>query len=173
MSTYTITPDADTYHCLVLTDPNDWDRFDEFSGERLANMWTPVAVRTFKVKKEGEFPHLASHVPVFSEQAWQILQSLVKGSVEALPLKHPTKPYYAINVLDLVDCLDYSRSQIVRFPSGGIMEIDRYSFKESCVEGKHIFKIAEAPLKQVLVSEKFKELVEKNRLEGLVFSKVG
>jgi hypothetical protein len=173
MPTYTITPDADTYHCLVLTNPSDWDRFDEFTGERLADTWTPVAVKTLKVKKAGDFPYLISHVPVFSGRAWQILQSLVKGSVEALPLEHPTKTVYAINVLDLLDCLDYSRSQIVRFPSGGIMEIERYAFKEGCVEGKHIFKIAEAPLKQVLVSDAFKELVERSQLEGLIFSKVG
>jgi hypothetical protein len=173
MTTYTIISDVDTYDALVLANPNDWDKLDKFTGERLADTWTPVAVKTLKVKKAGDFLYLIHHVPVFSERAWQVLQPLVKDSVEALPLKHPKKIFYAINVLVLVDCLDYSRSQIERFPSGGIMEIERYVFKDGCVEGKHIFKVAEAPLKRVLVSEKFKELVEKNRLEGLIFSKVG
>jgi hypothetical protein len=172
MTIYTIVPDADTYHCLVLADPKDWDKFDDFTGKRLAHMWVPVAVKIFKVKRAGDFPSLINHVPVLSSRAWQVLQSLIGGSVEALPLEHPTGIFYAINVLDLVDCLDYSRSQIERFPSGGIMYIERYAFKKGCVEGRHIFKIAEAPLKRVLVSDTFKQLVEKSQLEGLIFSGV-
>lgn len=53
------------------------------------------------------------------------------------------------------------------------MFIDEYAFREDVISDSDIFKIAEAPLKSVLVSERFKALTEKNGLLGLAFKKVG
>ncbi|HEY0601659.1 MAG TPA: DUF1629 domain-containing protein, partial [Herpetosiphonaceae bacterium] len=105
----------------------------------------------------------------FNERAWQVLEPLLGQSVEALPLRTDEHTYYAINVLVVLDCLDMDRSEIQYFPSGGIMYIDRYVFEEGCVDEHPIFKIQGAELKEVLVSEQVKAVVEQNHLAGFVF----
>jgi hypothetical protein len=173
MDFYIYRPESDVYDNLVLENEDDWDRFDQFKGKKLAHSWVPVPIGILKMEKAGDFPSLASHVPVFSERGLHILQPLLANRIECLPLKSRVGKFFAINVLDLVDCLDYSRSEIKRFPSGGIMYIKNYAFKKNVLKGKHMFKVEEAPLKEVLVSSVFKEAVEKNKLQGLIFKKVG
>lgn len=172
MTIYRIVPDSDTYHSLSIIDSEHVEIFRQFTGKSLAHSWFPVQVRIFRAKKSGDFPSLLSHVPIFSERALQILRPLISNSLEALPLKCDFGKFYAANILDVVDCLDDSLANIERFSSGRIMAIERYAFKEDCIEGKHIFKIPETALQDVLVSDNFKSLVEENGLLGLEFKQV-
>ena len=172
MTLYRIVPDSDTCHSLSIIDSEHVEMFRQFTGNSLAHSWFPVPVRIFRAEKSGDFPSLLSHVPIFSERALQILMPLISNSFEALPLKCDFGKFYAANVLDVVDCLDHSLANIERFSSGRIMAIKRYAFKEGCIQGKHIFKIPETAGQDVLVSDKFKSLIEENSLLGLHFKQV-
>jgi hypothetical protein len=172
MAVYKMVPDTDKYHRLVLGESGQ-RIVNRFLGRSLKKRWKPLSVSIYKSKKWGDFPRLESHVPVFSDKALKILEPLIADSIEALPLISDSKRFFAVHVLDLVDCLDYERSEVKRFPEGNIMRIGWYVFKKGCIDGKHIFRIREAPLKDVLVSEEFKRVVEESKLEGVDFDKVG
>ena len=165
MTIYKYICDSDTYHSLILDKSETYNLFDQFNGTSIIKSWISVTVHIYRTKLAGDFPHLTSHVPVFSQRAVDVLSPLLEGNVEVLPIECPDykkKRFFAIHVLELLDCLDYLRSTITRFPSGGIMFIDRYVFKPDIVQDKHIFRILEAPLKGVFVSQKFRDIVEEN-----------
>lgn len=175
MTVYLLRPKSNTYHSLAPLHEEDWEVFDSFVGDPLGERWTPVRVVFEEGDAAGDFPSLLRHVPVFSDRALKVLLPLIETSVEVLPLDlvGEEEKLYAINVLNLLDALDYEKSKVTRFPSGGVMFIDEYAFREDVISGADIFKIAEAPLKSVLVSECFKALTEENGLLGLAFKDVG
>ena len=144
MSIYVIVPDSDIYHSLLLGDSDDWDVFHQFDGRKFIDSWRPVPVRIYRSHKSGDFPSLVSHVPVFSRRALHALSPLIGDSIEALPLQNSVEELYAINVLAVVDCMDYSRAELKYFSDGEIMDIIRYAFKPDCIKGKHIFKVRES-----------------------------
>ncbi len=80
--------------------------------------------------------------------------------------------FWAVNVLEVLDCLDHSLSEFEYLASGNLKHITRYVFKPNCIENKPIFKIPERKGKQIFVSDEFKALVENNGLKGLTFKKV-
>jgi hypothetical protein len=173
MSYYKYIPDSDRYDSLVLHDSKQWELFNQFDGRSLAASWLPVEVRIHRSKERGDFPSLASHVPVFTVKAFNTLRTLICPNVEVLPIKCNRYVFCALNVLDVLDVLDTTRSDIVRFSSGEIMDIEKYAFFEDRLRGKHLFKIRELPLSNVFVSEEFKNEVENQALRGLIFGPVG
>jgi hypothetical protein len=173
MAVFVFTPDSDTYDSLVLAKSRDYDRLNMFTGGALASDWRPISARILKGKKHGDFPSLAGHVPVFGKRALDALRPLVNHCIEVLPLKVPSGELFAINVLQITDCLDVSRSELELDPDGEVMYIARYAFDEQCLEGKHILKLRQVPLYGVFVSEEFKRRVEEEGLQGLIFREVG
>ena|SRR5688572_5533045 len=169
MAIYVYTPDSDTYDSLSLPSGRAYDVVNQLLGTPTVETWRPIRVQVHKGEKRGDFPSLIGHLPVFSERALSALRPLIENEVEVLSLKGSTTPLYAIHILDLVDCLDEAKSGVKRFPGGGIMHVDRPVFRDGCVDGKHIFKIRDAPLKDVYVSEEFKRRAEEAGLEGVVF----
>jgi Immunity protein family (Imm11) len=113
--------------------------------------------------------------PVFSHRAWNALQPRVTRSVEALPIFLPSgEPLFAINVLDLVDCLDQATTQLSRSNvTGRVSSVQRYGFKDGACEGKVMFKTPETKGLEVLVTDTFKRAVEANHLRGVIFRKIG
>jgi hypothetical protein len=173
MSVYKLVPDGDSYDSLLYDEQDDTVSIDrQFNGQPLARSWIPVRVKIYSVGQRGDFPELGSHIPVFSERAWRILEPLIGASVEALPLACDEGTFLAINVTDVADCLDHERSSISRFSDGRVMWVDSHVFKEGCVGDRNIFKIPESRLAAVFVSEKFKKAVEDTGLEGLIFRQV-
>lgn len=163
---YIYKPDPDMYDALYLKDSRHWERFERFNGEPLAATWEPVEVEFHRGRKRSDFPFLASHVPVFSCGAWEALKNLLGSAVEALELLG-SSDLLAINVLEVIDVLDTERSEIFYFPSGGISSIDRYVFRTEVDIDTPMFKVLGAELKDVLVSESFKQTVAAEGLKGL------
>ena len=172
MSLYVYKPDSDTFDSLSLANKSGYDRLSRLVGPRMAAGWRPLTVQVHKGNRSGDFPSLASHVPVFSRKALDALQPLIGDTVEVLPLKCSSTDLFAINVLMITDCFDESNASFERDQGGDVFYISRYAFDEQCLRGKHIFKIRQAPLHDVFVSEEFKQAVEQNGLQGLRFRKV-
>jgi hypothetical protein len=107
-----------------------------------------------------------------SERALAMLYPLIKDQVEVLDLI--TEPaigkFYALNVF-FADCLDRDKSVFVHYTEGGIMDIEQYAFREGCLEGKYIFRLAEI-WTCTFVDDRFKLAVEENGLQGLIFYQV-
>ncbi len=64
-----------------------------------------------------------------SLRAAEVLQPILEGNGELLPLDCEEGDYFIFNVTRVVDALDESDSDLVKFPDGKrIMEVKRFVF---------------------------------------------
>ncbi len=118
----------------------------------------------------SDSPGLSPHIPVFSEKAAFVLNGFLAGNAEMLPLDCADGNFYAVNVTTVLDCIDYQRARYKTFRDGKrIMRFTEYAFDAQEIEGIHIFKIKDEPLKCPFVSEGFKKAVEGNCLTEFRF----
>ena len=159
---------------LVSEDYSLFYRFHE--PIPLADSWKEVEVYTLTKGKESDLPKFwgAPYVPVFSEKALNVVHDLVKDQIEALPLAHPEKRFYAIHVLNVIDAIDYKRAEVEQLRSGLRIGFKKYAFIEEKVKNAHIFKVYldDRPILPVLVSDQFRETVLSNGLSGFDFIEV-
>ncbi|CVK19389.1 imm11 family protein [Sporomusa sphaeroides] len=172
MKIWHLIADVDNFENLTTLKQEDWEKL-RFDGKKLIDTWTPLAVRVIKDSKKSDTPGLSSGAPVLSLKAISILKDLIDDVVEVLPLVCSGGEYYIINVLDVVDCIDYERADFERYKSSGrIMLFNRYAFKPECVKGKHLFKIVDEPVRRPFVSDEFRNRVIESGLEGFKFEQV-
>lgn len=60
-------------------------------------------------------------IPVFSRRAWECLEPLISKNVEILPLDFNEKEYFGINVITVLDAIDYE-NQFIK-PIGMVKEL--------------------------------------------------
>lgn len=124
----------------------------------------------------ANFPSWSAVTVVCDLEAKQIISDLLENHVEFLPLASPTvtnTEYFAINVLQILDCLDYEGCEFTRFKStGGIRSVRKFEFKRDRIGGIPIFKLPILRSISTYVNDEFKQLVEDNNLTGLEFRKV-
>ncbi len=144
----------------------------KFKGKQIGNDWGPVFTESRKTKSlVTDCMGFGSGIPIFSEKALHELSRFLKGNIEALPLIHPQKAYYAINVTTVLDCLDYEHSVYTRhdrYPEI-IREIEQYVFREEVIGETPIFKIPSTLSLDVFVTDVFKHAVEEADLKGFQF----
>lgn len=172
MKIWHISADINYYNNIITTTNSDSQKI-EFNGATLLDKWEVIKVKEIRNKKQGDFPSLLPGVPVLSEKALKVLDQLIKPSVEVLPLNCEGSTVYAINVIDILDCIDYASSEYKTYSgSSRIMRFIKYSFKPDIIKGNHIFKIIDEPTRKPFVSDEFKKLVEENGLLGFKFDLV-
>ena len=145
-----------------------------FQGHSVIDKWDPLQM---KLLNEGEPSDLLSEIPlVFTKKAIEVVFDLIKRKVEILPLVHERYECYAINVLNVLDCIDYENADPDDF--GGF---DKFAFITEEIRGEHIFctlntkhKYGDFPIVsvQTFVSNEFKERVAKSELKGFEFELV-
>lgn len=178
MKYYRYKPDAMQYNGVGLQDRDRKIIWIHSKCDSLAATWRPVSVHGFDDNPgiEGDFPSLSDRnvIPLFSQQAWHILSPLISYCAEALPIKHPSgKPFYLINVMEIIDCLDEERSELVRnMATGRVSRVFKYCFKTDLLQNKHIFKLPRESGGELIVDDDFRKTVEANGLEGLRFEEL-
>lgn len=172
MKVYRYTADADSFASL---DERAKDRpvLDAIVGQPLAAKWTPLKLKWDDgVERRGDFPSLRDTVPTLSQKAWDLLAPILGTSVEALPATgNDGERLYLLNVLDARKCLDLERSK-VEYDDGHILFIDKYRFIEGSLDGAMIFRLAEEPGFEILLTEQFKAKIKELRLVGLLWDRV-
>ena len=175
MKYYRYAPDANHYNGIGLRN-EDREDILAMHSQSIVRMptWRPPVVHGFDDNPgvEGDFPSLSDYnkIPTFSQRAWDALSPLIARVCEALPIRHPTgRPFYIINVLEIVDCIDEEKSEIDRYSDGGIRRVIRFCFKPNMLGGKHIFKTPRKSGADLIVSQEFRRQVEANELKGLRF----
>lgn len=164
--------DVDNYTMLVTKEEEACDLL-RFDGTSEIETWKPIEVeKADRAKLSNATCLYSSAIPVFDEKVLDIVKDLIKDSVEILPLDFDGKKLYAINVIKILNCLDYEKSEYIKFDdSDRIMVIEKYVFKEECVKGHHIFKIIDEPEGGAFVSDEFRDLVLMSCLTGFKFVK--
>lgn len=150
---------------------SDWPRILAFNkGQELASQWKPITVvearNGARSLPPSDFPLLAPNVPVFSQQAVTRLHDCLVECGELLSLSFNTHEYHAFNCMKTVDCLDFERSTITRYPSGGIMDIERYHFVPNKLAGIEMFRLPNYSA-TVFVTDIFARRVRQHGLTGV------
>lgn len=147
-----------------------------FDGRILQDSWKIVEFVPTKDEKgqKREFGDVSSwlSVPLFQGEAIDKLKPLIGDSIEILPINVAEKDYKIINVIKVLDCIDYDNAEVKRLPSGGVLRFLKYAFQKDVVENEHIFRIKEKPGSRLFVSDDFKKVVEENNLTGFKFELV-
>ena len=152
-----------------------WSREEtrSFDGRKKIATWEPIEVERLEPEKGLDLADnmwLSTPVPAFSDKAKQLVEGLLGDSVEFLPTISKEGTFWLVNVTTVLDCVDYEKSEIVRFQSSGrIMDIPRFVFREDVVKDVDMFKTKDLPLRFPCVSDRFKELVESSGLTGFGF----
>lgn len=107
---------------------------------------------------------------IINEKAYKILYPYLKKHSQIFRLENENEIFYVINVTDVIDCLDYEKSELKLFPSSGrVMRVIRYAFRTEKLKNATIFKLPEFPNGISYVTERFKNVVEENNIKGFKF----
>lgn len=165
--------DVDNYESFTWKGDINIDDIQSFDGRSKKDNWIPIAVEKIGSKVLSNTPGLSSHIPIFDELAILTLKDLLNDSTEILPIKYSEGNYFIINIIDVINCIDYKKSEYKTFRDGKrIMRFIKYEFIENIVKDKHIFKIIDEPTRRPFVSDEFKRRVEESGLTGFKFELV-
>ncbi len=168
MKVYKLDFDVNNYKSIQLCEEISADYYQMFDGTSLKNRWKKLKVKFYeedKDLKDGDAPGF--NIPVFNEKALNALLPLIKDNVEILPLQLNNETLYGINVLSIVNALNYDLSEYKTFRDGKrVMAIKKYAFIEEKIEKNNIFKLMDLPRGDVFVSEEFHDRVIDYHLEG-------
>lgn len=141
-----------------------------FIGSSLANDWKPFEM--IEVEENGQKYDMSKFAlnPIFSEAAVHKLFEMLKGKAEILPYSHSKDKYYAINVTNLIDCIDVRNSVIDK--DTVVPEITKFAFIEHLIEQETIFKIPQYKATHVFVTNRFRDYVIESNLTGFKFNEV-
>jgi hypothetical protein len=180
MNIYVPVPNSDDYDCFCWPDQpelqNTLERFlnfGKYQNIEEPSQWTPlkVEIESFGTKR-GDFLGVIAYSFACNPKAWKVLEPLIGSSTELLPLKCEEGEFSLLKVVNVIDCLDYSKADVLRSPeTNRVLSIKKYAFKEDLIMDQHFFALPERKF-GILVSQTFKDLVERNQLEGLMFKQV-
>jgi len=175
MKIYTLRADVNKYRGLYYKNEDDIVEFNRrFDGAPPGKRWTGKEKFAFLPRRlpKGDTPGLSTHIPVFGTNALKTLADFLKPAGELLPIICDRETYFLFNVTQVIDALDATSSDIERFNSGRILDINRHSFFQEKLIGINIFKIPQMVLADVFVADPFVERVESAGLKGFKFRHV-
>ena len=160
---------------LAAVDNDDHPINSDFHGESKLTEWTSINLETLYKRTYNDFPDYVIGKPIISKRVKEAMDKdrLLEGEVEFLPLTNDNEELFMLNVVNVLDCVDYNRSEIGRFKDGSWARFNKLVFDPAKIpHGTCMFKIKETPGVQVFVTEKFKQWVEEHKFKGLSFSQV-
>ncbi|MGV3774760.1 MAG: imm11 family protein [Verrucomicrobiales bacterium] len=164
---YTLLSQADKGLALA----SDLEYFQShFVGKPMRNTWCPPGIEILNHRKPvRDFVSWMLTAPVVSKRAKECLEDFLTDTVEFLPLmKVKRVQLYAINVINVIDCLDVGRSEVHYDSATGksIVNVHRFSFfMERIPPDARIFKVPE-DTGSVFVFQNFIDKVIKHQLTG-------
>lgn len=150
--------------------------FRDRDGEGAAGDWQPAEV-SVEHRNKGTGPRQlarsdlwASCLPrlALTRAAAEALDEVLSRTGTLLPLVANDGQDLLLHDTQVVDCLDYERSNVRRFTSGRIMIITTAVFRSDLVEGLDLFHLP-AGGRVAYASERFVEAVRASGLQGLDF----
>lgn len=171
-----------SYNGYIEYEPETLGQFDfvaeKFRGNSIKKEWESFPLIVISKGKLSDCPPaLPIKALVFSERAVTKLNLLDIDKIECLPVIMPNEEnYFAINVINVLDCLDGDKCKVSRFDEGEIMSYRKFVFKEKEVSNQFIFKIVEHESKRVesdiFVTDQFRDIVLQSGLKGFEFIEV-
>lgn len=126
--------DVDNYENLTWEKKVNIEYIQSFDGRTKKDEWDPIKVKRIYNRDFSNTPGFSPHIPVFDEQAIDVLDDLLLENVEILPLECKDGRFYAINVIKVIDCINYKKSKYKTYRDGKrIMRFTKYVFYEEKV----------------------------------------
>lgn len=164
----------DNYQKIILKNESKWPSIiDDFkSGEKIES-WEPIdVVIEDKKRKKSDFPTLMSIIPTFSANSVKCLENILKNHGQLLSLRCKEGEYYFFNVLTVVEAINDTKSQVLKFEDGRIMYVLKYVLKKIDYSKIPIFKLHNLLSFSTFVNEEFFTIVNENYLKGYYFNMV-
>jgi hypothetical protein len=172
MKVYTLSTE-ESCGWLIPLDKSIWMISLRFDGQRKGEQYSPIEVTLTDDGLLCDNMPLAAGASTFSEKSVDLLMPIMGSQVEVLPLSFKTKQYFLINVINVLDCIDYEASEFERFePNGRIMFFYKYSFREDKLLKSTIFKITDELEGRPFFTDAFVDFVKKSDLRGFRFELV-
>lgn len=137
---------------------------------RLPN-WIPRKVDLLKFEDTtlGNCFYLSGADFAVDQLAHDIFEPYLRECAEFLPLTTdaPEGPFWIVNIVEIVDCLDYERAAFEE--RAGVQRVTQYAFRADRLENKLLFRVPEQLTGRVFATEAFRQIVETNRITGLTF----
>ncbi len=174
MNIYRLKFDVNNYKSIQLCERVDSEFYQMFDGSSIKDNWEIKKVKEYdedKDLKEGDAPGFT--IPVLNQKALDLLFPIIKDDVEILPLKFKDSLLYGINVLNVIDAINYDLSEYRTYRDGKrIMTFKKYVFIDNMIKDENIFKIIDLPRGDIFVSELFYNTVYENKLEGFKLEQI-
>ncbi len=166
--------ELDEYDNLIPVKEFTVEEIQSFDGRSHLKEWKPIRVKRMEPEKGLDLSDAPGFTfPVFSKKALECLAPLISKNVEILPIEFDEKEYVGINVITVLEAIDYENSVYKTYRDGKrIMAFKSYAFLQNVVENVSIFKITDEKTRYAFVSDEFKQVVEKNDLLGFKFKLV-
>lgn len=166
--------ELDEYDNLVPVKEFTVEEIQSFDGRRHLSQWQSIKIKRMEPEKGRDLSDAPGFTfPVFSRHALNCLERLISKDVEILPLDFQEREYLGINVITVLDAIDYEKSIYKTFRDGKrIMAFKKYVFLPNVIKDIPIFRIIDEKTGYAFVSDKFKQVVEENNLSGFKFKLV-
>ena len=143
--------------------------FTDFVGKPM-KLAEPIQLKVVKKGKFKDYPHLGGGCLVFNNKSLEVIGELLTDSVQILNVEVINNDIQIklVNVINVVDAVDYTRSVPERTLSGLVYAFKKLNFISEAVASQTIFKIPELPMR-VFVSDHFRDVVLASKLKGFEF----
>ncbi|WP_353254895.1 imm11 family protein [Burkholderia anthina] len=141
-------------------------------GRGFGQDYDPVKLTwgTSRRKKTSDVHTMLSPFLVFSQRALDVLAPVLRDSGEILQVDAPVKDMFGFHVTRVIEnAVDMDASRFKVYPQATVF--NKIFILKSRIEGADIFRLKESPA-TVFVSERFRELVEQNKLKGFDFGEI-
>ena len=181
MKVWILTADMDGYESFKLIN-EDKEFLRHFkqkmsSGEKQNREFDNLKIEIIDTGKSSDSPRFWNYIGtlVFSERAKNCLEDCLKDCVEFIPLKYEQINYYMLNVVRIVDAIDYDSAAFRRLDTGLVVGMDKYSFRTDAINNLHMFKVflnGRIYDSEIYVSSELTERIEELNLAGFKFTEV-
>ena len=130
----------------------------------------PKHVEGEKDKPLHDFILGYNQAPYISERCRNILQTLLGEACSYIQVGClDSINYYVMNLTCILDCLDFKNAKIIESSKGKVIKISQYAFLEDKIPNDvYAFRVEVYP-SDILVTEKFVEVVIENKFTGVGF----
>ena len=185
MRIYRMKADLDEKNVSFL-DLLDQEAFMKFNKELRRGLPVSDEFRFVKLERdksktrETEFMDcsklwITTGIVLFNQKAKDCLEGVFGDYVEFVPAKYQDDIYYIVNVLNIIDGLNYEKSEFEKLDDGRPYSINKFSLRPNIVNNISIFKLFledRIYSTEIFVSQEVKDIVEENGLTGFSFEEV-
>ena len=145
------------------------------TGRSLNKHWIPFPVKFVtrglngRQLKASDAPGFTPGELALTEAARSVLGPYINECGEILPLKCESADFYLLNITNIIDALDESRSRIERYSSGRIMHISEYIFNRAMLANQFLFRISSFAASPIYFTDTAVEIWMRAGLRGLDF----